>query len=116
MSAIAEALAGCDGTVTGWHVPAFNRGLRLVREEEATTEPLYLLGVRVDVVVRYRFNLRPDKAICLCGWRPTEAAVLAIEGMVQDYLDAGGDPTCIVDVLTGRALPAAKRPRRRRLL
>lgn len=114
MGELARALQGCDATVTGWHVPAFERGLILLRVEEAVERPMLFMGAWCDTIVRYRPNLRPDRAVCPCGWRPTEEAIMAIEAQVQTYLDGGGGPSRIIDLVTGR--PRARARQRGRQL
>lgn len=79
MSAIADALSGCEATVSGWHVPRMDRAYLLRADGGEVMRKLSMMGVSLDYGDRYEFNRRPEKGTCLCGWLVTEAAIGAIE-------------------------------------
>lgn len=86
MSAIADALSGCEATVSGWHVPRLRRRDLLRPGMRALVRRFRLLGGDISYVDRYEWNERPDKPTCLCGWRATEEAIGAIEDQARRIL------------------------------
>jgi len=79
VSAIAAALHGCDATLSGWHVVRVSRRDLLRPGGVGVVRWMELLGVKVEYVDRYAWNERPEKPTCLCGWHPTEAALIALQ-------------------------------------
>lgn len=82
----AAALAGCPATLSGWHVPEPGRVLVL-----ATTFPEIARVQIIPETAPYGVltgGPRTRRQTCLCGWRPTEEAVMAIAELERQDREA----------------------------
>lgn len=81
---LANLLGGCADTLTGWHVPSRTRKWLLGKTPH--TEVLAMLGQWLAYETRHEDAPQDGRARCLCGWTPTEAALLALRAMYDAAL------------------------------
>lgn len=74
---LAELLGGCRATLSGWHVPEVGRRIILSKEPH----PALWLGLAY--MEAYELAPQGGRPRCLCGWRPSEDVILALQELTD---------------------------------